>query len=134
MRRLKGERLIVRAGEWDTCNDDELYPHVDVEVASVVQHEAINAATLYNDVALLTLDHPVDIMPHINTICLPDAEHSVDIHYEDCVATGWGKESFGESARSAGLVRVPGWARGPSVSRRGRLGRHGSPDGQGDLR
>ncbi|XP_043196552.1 phenoloxidase-activating factor 2-like [Amphibalanus amphitrite] len=105
--KLKGERLIVRAGEWDTCNDDELYPHIDIEVASVIQHEGFNAATLYNDVALLQLVHGVEVQQHINTICLPDPQFSVDIHLDECVATGWGKESFENSQYTNILKEVP---------------------------
>ena len=87
----------MRVGEWDTCNDDELYPHKDIDVISILVHEEFNAATLFNDVALLTLSQTVEPAPHINTICLPDADHLYDVDLNDCVVTGWGKESFGES-------------------------------------
>ena len=94
----------MRVGEWDTCNDDELYPHIDIDVVQIQVHEDFNAATLYNDVALLTLSTEVVPAPHINTICLPDAQHIANVNVYDCVATGWGKEAFGESTVTVNFI------------------------------
>lgn len=100
-------RIIVRVGEWDTCHVDEVYPHQDIVVSSVVVHDQFDPATLAFDVAVLTLSEEVLPAAHINTICLPDAEHSVDIDYHECFATGWGKETFEQNQYTNILKEVP---------------------------
>lgn len=46
-----------------------------------------------NDLALMFLTEPFEMMPHINTICLPEAKYKPNTV---CVASGWGKEKFGK--------------------------------------
>lgn len=86
----------MRLGEWDTASEDSAYPHQDIRVERMVLHEKFDDASLINDVALLKLEEPAEIAPHVNTMCLPpDDDYYID--YTDCVANGWGKTSFGKS-------------------------------------
>ncbi|XP_037087318.1 phenoloxidase-activating factor 2-like [Pollicipes pollicipes] len=100
----QGQQLIARVGEWDTSKPDTLYPHQDIPVSKVITHEAFNDKTLFNDVALLKLSHPAEISQHVNTICLPVGA-AIDL--KDCVANGWGKESFANSQYTNILKEVP---------------------------
>uniref|UniRef100_A0A182KCJ1 Peptidase S1 domain-containing protein n=1 Tax=Anopheles christyi TaxID=43041 RepID=A0A182KCJ1_9DIPT len=87
------KQIIVRVGEWDTQNRIEPYPHQDRNVVEIVSHADFYAPAVFNDVALLFLDKPVDLTPTVNTICLPPANYTFD--KERCFASGWGKNVFG---------------------------------------
>ncbi|TMW39419.1 hypothetical protein DOY81_015501, partial [Sarcophaga bullata] len=54
----KAQELIVRGGEWDTQNTNEILNHVDKPVREIITHEKYNKGALYNDVALLILEEP----------------------------------------------------------------------------
>lgn len=48
--------------------------------------------------AILQVEEPFELSAHVDTICLPDYERLQDSYdWEHCVATGWGKDKFGES-------------------------------------
>lgn len=76
-------------------------------LSQVLEHEKFNPKTLFNDVAVLKLSELVEVAPHVGTICLPDDLSQVNLR--DCVATGWGKESFCECS-------VVTWASGRPIS------------------
>eukprot|EP00397_Hematodinium_sp_SG-2012_P041536 GEMP01045768.1.p1 GENE.GEMP01045768.1~~GEMP01045768.1.p1 ORF type:complete len:431 (+),score=33.44 GEMP01045768.1:68-1294(+) len=86
--------LKIRAGEWDTQRTYELYPHQESKVNSLVVHEGYNSGSLFNDYALLFLEHSIELGPNVDTICLPTA----DMNFQNfqCWATGWGKDKFGK--------------------------------------
>ncbi|XP_071543204.1 LOW QUALITY PROTEIN: phenoloxidase-activating factor 2-like [Panulirus ornatus] len=90
----KANILKVRLGEWDTQRTYELYPHQDRGVTKVVIHEGYLAGPLFNDFALLILDEPADLVPNVDTICLPGT--APNYNGNDCWATGWGKDKFGK--------------------------------------
>lgn len=83
--------LAVRGGEWNTQSFEELFSHEDREVREVIMHPQFVRKNLHNDVALLFTKKPFQILPHINTICLP--KHT--FKSSGCIATGWGKDKFG---------------------------------------
>ena len=100
-------RLRVRLGEWDTQNENELLPHVDVDVERFVTHVNFSSRRLNDDVALLLLSEPAPLQPHVDTLCLPDpqlAYHPADIR---CVVTGWGKDAFQGGKFQTVLKQVP---------------------------
>lgn len=81
-------------GEWDTQSAYEFFPHQDRNVVDAVVHEKYYPAALFNDIALLFLESPVDPGPEADTICLPGSQ---DIYETSrCIATGWGKDQFGK--------------------------------------
>lgn len=69
----KGRDLRARLGEWDVNHDVEFFPYIERDIVSVYVHPEFYAGTLYNDVAILQLDHDVDFSknPHISPACLP---------------------------------------------------------------
>lgn len=87
------ESLLIRAGEWDTQTKDEPFPHQDLEVAEVRIHEQFRKSNLFNDIALLFLKEPVNIVENVNTACLPPVDANFD--NKRCFAAGWGKDKFG---------------------------------------
>ncbi|XP_018026668.1 phenoloxidase-activating factor 2-like [Hyalella azteca] len=93
----------VRLGEWDTQRTYELYQHVDRRVKQVVTHEQYNAGSLSNNYALLLLESPVTLSPHIDTICLPDENTSIDPN--KCFVTGWGKNEFGKEGEFQNILK-----------------------------
>uniref|UniRef100_A0A1A9W5D1 Phenoloxidase-activating factor 2 n=1 Tax=Glossina brevipalpis TaxID=37001 RepID=A0A1A9W5D1_9MUSC len=89
----EAKQLVVRAGEWDTQNTNEILPHVDRQVKEKIVHEKYRIGTLYNDVALLILEEPFRWEENIRPICLPPPNTNFD--GLRCLATGWGKDKFG---------------------------------------
>jgi kallikrein len=85
--------LKIRAGEWDTQTKNEILPHQDRQVHSVIVHEKFHSGALYNDFALLILAQAVDIVDNVDLICIPDVGTIFD--YSRCFASGWGKDIFG---------------------------------------
>uniref|UniRef100_A0A1S4H7K7 Uncharacterized protein n=1 Tax=Anopheles gambiae TaxID=7165 RepID=A0A1S4H7K7_ANOGA len=90
----KIEEVKVRLGEWDTQTKNEMFDYQDRNVVEIVSHAEIYKGGLFNDVALLFLDKPADLMETVNTICLPPANHNFDM--SRCFASGWGKDVFGK--------------------------------------
>lgn len=91
--RKEAKGLKIRAGEWDTQTTNEIYPHQDRPVREYVTHPGYYRGGLYNDVALVVLDHPVDITENVNIVCLPQPNDNFD--GSRCFASGWGKDLFG---------------------------------------
>uniref|UniRef100_A0A1Y9HB47 Peptidase S1 domain-containing protein n=1 Tax=Anopheles farauti TaxID=69004 RepID=A0A1Y9HB47_9DIPT len=88
-------QLKVRVGEWDTQTKNEIYPHQDRTVVEIVVHPEYYKGGLYNDVALLFLDSPVEENESIQTVCLPPQDMA--FNHETCFASGWGKDVFGKA-------------------------------------
>ncbi|KAK9878966.1 hypothetical protein WA026_003785 [Henosepilachna vigintioctopunctata] len=93
----KNKKFKIRAGEWDTQTKKELYPHQDRQVQRVISHKDYYAGALYNDIALLLLDTPVEIAENVNVICLPNQDANYD--NSRCYASGWGKDVFGKEGK-----------------------------------
>ncbi|XP_076681415.1 phenoloxidase-activating factor 2-like isoform X2 [Andrena cerasifolii] len=92
--------LRIRAGEWDTQTKNEIFPHQDRAVKSVIVHEKYYAGALFFDVAILILSEPVEYAENVDVVCLP--ERSAVYDGSRCVASGWGKDVFGKD----GLYQV----------------------------
>ncbi|XP_008192885.2 phenoloxidase-activating factor 2 [Tribolium castaneum] len=91
---LKNARkLKIRAGEWDSHDENERLPHQERDVTSVTIHAQYNPITLANDIALLFLKSAVYLDDHIDVICLPPA--SAVVEENRCIVNGWRKETFG---------------------------------------
>ncbi|KAK0161715.1 hypothetical protein PV327_008133 [Microctonus hyperodae] len=100
-----GHELRVRLGEWDVNHDVEFYPYIERDVISVNVHPEFYAGTLYNDIAILNLDHDIDFEknPHISPACLP-AKHE-DYTGARCWTTGWGKDAFGDFGKYQNILK-----------------------------
>nr|XP_034180837.1 uncharacterized protein LOC117604636 isoform X1 [Osmia lignaria]XP_034180838.1 uncharacterized protein LOC117604636 isoform X1 [Osmia lignaria] len=97
--------LRVRLGEWDVNHDVEFYPYIERDVASVQVHPEFYAGTLYNDIAILRIDHDVDFQknPHISPACLPNTRE--DFTRNRCWTTGWGKDAFGDFGKYQNILK-----------------------------
>jgi hypothetical protein len=66
----------VRLGEWDAKANVEPFKYFETRVVRVKINPFFNRANLHNDVAVLTLEEPVDLKltPHINPVCMAPLE------------------------------------------------------------
>uniref|UniRef100_A0A1B6KF59 Phenoloxidase-activating factor 2 n=1 Tax=Graphocephala atropunctata TaxID=36148 RepID=A0A1B6KF59_9HEMI len=100
---VKGKKYItIRAGEWSVRNL-ELYPVQNVKVKHVTVHEEYFAEKLHNDIALLFLESPVDLMASVATVCLPSQGENFDNN--TCMASGWGKDVFGPAGQYQDIMK-----------------------------
>lgn len=119
--------LKVRAGEWDTQTQDEIFPHQDRQVAEIIVHEQYYKGGLFNDVALLVLRDPIELAENVNTACLPPQDYNFDGNR--CFASGWGKDLWGKEGKYQVILKrieLPIVPRNPCVEslRTTRLGHH----------
>lgn len=90
-----GAGMKVRLGEWDAKANVEPLKYVELNVVRVKINPFFNRANLQNDIAVLTLDQPVNLAstPHINPVC--PANFQANYVGRRCWVTGWGKDAFG---------------------------------------
>lgn len=81
-------RLTVRLGDHNIKSDTEV-KHVERRIKRVVRHRGFDSRTLYNDVAVLTMDSPVAFTHSVRPICLPSSSAK---QYSGSTGTviGWG--------------------------------------------
>ncbi|CAH2062261.1 unnamed protein product, partial [Iphiclides podalirius] len=100
----KANEIKIRAGEWDTNSEDELYEHQERNVAKIVVHESYFRPKLHHDVALLFLEGPVSLAdaPQIGVGCLarrPPPPRAV------CFSMGWGADDFSNKRVFASVLK-----------------------------
>ncbi|XP_069174264.1 phenoloxidase-activating factor 2-like [Procambarus clarkii] len=107
---IRPERLKASLGDWNLYSTTgELFPAVERRISRVFIHTGYNPTTYLNDIALLQMERPVDILrtPHISPACLPDDTFTFDNHL-NCFIVGWGddvyKPNFGSNVLKATLV------------------------------
>lgn len=71
------------------------YDLTQPDLVQITVHEGYYSGALFNDIALLYLNEPVKFAPNVDTVCLPPASAKFD--GQTCYASGWGKNSFGNS-------------------------------------
>lgn len=96
--------LTVRAGEWDTRTENEVRPYQEQKVRSIIVQPNYNSATLFNDVALLVLEHPFQADDNVQLICLPP--QGATFTDRNCYAIGWGKSNFDSDSYQVILKKV----------------------------
>ncbi|XP_037298546.1 trypsin-1 isoform X2 [Manduca sexta] len=101
-------RLTARLGDYNIRLSTETQ-HVERKIKRVVRHRGFDMRTLYNDVAVLTLDQPVTFTKNIRPICLASGGRQ----YSGQTATviGWG--SLRESGPQPSVlqeVSIPVWS------------------------
>ena len=57
-------------------------------------HKEYKVSTFENDIAVLTLESPLERQPHIAPVCLPQPE--AQLVGKKAFVTGWGKTKYGE--------------------------------------
>lgn len=80
-------RLTVRLGDYNIRTNNEVR-HVERRVKRVVRHRGFDHRTLYNDVAILTLNQPVEFSEQIRPICLPSGSQLYS--GRNATVIGWG--------------------------------------------
>lgn len=85
---------MIRAGEWDTQTENELFPFQDATVSKIVKHEKYYGGAVHNDIALIFLNEPFKIIDNVGTVCLPPRDFQ--FNRERCYVSGWGKDVFGK--------------------------------------
>lgn len=88
-------RVTVHLGDHNIRTAYETQ-HIAKKVKRVVRHRSFDSRTLYNDVALLTLDSPVQFNSNVRPICLPRSNEHFGGSYGTVI--GWG--SLRESMQS----------------------------------
>ncbi|XP_060861183.1 proclotting enzyme-like [Metopolophium dirhodum] len=100
-------RLTANLGDYNIKSKADV-KHLERKIKRVVRHKGFDQRTLYNDIALLTLDKPVKFDKQVHPICLPTSRSM----YAGQTATviGWGslKES-GPQPAVLQKVTVPVW-------------------------
>ncbi|XP_022117558.1 proclotting enzyme [Pieris rapae] len=101
-------RLTARLGDYNIRTNTETQ-HIERKIKRVVRHRGFDMRTLYNDVAILTLDQPVTFTKSVRPVCLPSGGRA----YAGLTATviGWGslKES-GPQPAVLQEVSIPIWS------------------------
>lgn len=82
-------RLTVRLGDHNIKSDTEV-KHVERRIKRVVRHRGFDMRTLYNDVAVLTMDSPVSFSHSVRPICLPSSSSSKQYSGSTGTVIGWG--------------------------------------------
>lgn len=80
-------RLTVRLGDHNIKSDTEV-KHVERRIKRVVRHRGFDSRTLYNDVAVLTMDSPVSFTHSVRPICLPSSSKQYSGNQGTVI--GWG--------------------------------------------
>lgn len=98
-RNLTVNLLKVRVGEYDTQITTEPLPYQDRQVSEIRIHPNFSSRALFNDLALLVTTDPFTFAENVAPICTPflNSVYGVSDVYDSsrCIATGWGKMSFG---------------------------------------
>ncbi|XP_017044818.1 LOW QUALITY PROTEIN: phenoloxidase-activating factor 2 [Drosophila ficusphila] len=103
------DSLVARAGEWDLNSQTEAHPYQMRAISELRRHEDFNKLTFYNDIALVVLERPFHLAPHIQPICLPpEASPQLDKELQEatCFATGWGYSKITSPAMENLLKRI----------------------------
>jgi len=89
------QNLRVRLGDHNIKSKHEAN-HIEKRVKRVIRHKGFSSTTLWNDVAILTLDEDVRMDNNIQNICLAS---DTGVSYKDHTVTvaGWGTLSEGGS-------------------------------------
>jgi len=95
--------MIVRCGEWDTQQENEVLEHQDRRVLNTVIHPGFIETNLHNDLALVFLRQDMELTANVDTMCLPQRGERMDT--TKCVATGWGKDRFGDEGQYQTLLQ-----------------------------
>ncbi|XP_050100541.1 proclotting enzyme [Anopheles aquasalis] len=82
-------RLTVKLGDHNIRSNTEIQ-HVERRVKRLVRHRGFDSRTLYNDVAVLTMDQPVPFTKQVRAICLPGADNSRAYNGQTATVIGWG--------------------------------------------
>ncbi|XP_017866556.1 PREDICTED: vitellin-degrading protease [Drosophila arizonae] len=106
---LGADELLARAGEYDLNSNEEPYAFQSRRISNLWRHEQFNSLNFHNDIAMLVLEQPFQLAPHVQPLCLPAAESTAlqkDLREAECFATGWGHRNFSAPRMEHILKRI----------------------------
>lgn len=103
MSKFDVQNLRVRLGDHNIRSTSD-GPNVEKRVKRVIRHKGFSSTTLWNDVAILTLDEEVETTNNIQNICLA-SEPGENFKGQQVTVAGWGTLSEGGS-QPASLMKV----------------------------
>lgn len=101
--------MTVRLGDHNIKTSNEV-KHIEKKVKRVVRHRGFDSRTLYNDVAVLTMETPVVFTKTVRPICLPSGSSR---KYNGLTGTviGWGSlREGGPQPAILQEVTIPIWS------------------------
>ncbi|XP_046654787.1 trypsin-1-like isoform X1 [Daphnia pulicaria] len=108
---LTAAHCVAHMSSWDVSRlTVELGMHVlkpisDAQVSKkvrrVTRHKGFDSRTLYNDIAILTMESPVLFTSKISPVCLPPAGSTDQYTDKDAAVIGWGALKEGGSQPNA---------------------------------
>lgn len=90
--------LIVMLGQNEMNGDLQQMKPVVKTVRRMIVHRDYNPETFDNDIALLELDTPFELKPHVVPICLPDQDYHLVGEYAHIA--GFGKLNYGKQSKA----------------------------------
>lgn len=103
------DSLLARAGEYDLKSQRESHAYQTARLRSLLRHEFFNKLNFHNDIALLVLEKPFQLAPHVQPLCLPPQDGPVlqsSLLQAECVATGWGHHNISSNSLEHILKRI----------------------------
>ncbi|XP_016986388.2 phenoloxidase-activating factor 2 [Drosophila rhopaloa] len=103
------DTLVARAGDWDLNSLNEPYTHQGRRIKEIIMHPEFDPESLFNDIAILLLEEPINLGPHIQPLCLPPPESPQVINQlleATCYATGWGAKEADSDKLEHVLKRI----------------------------
>ncbi|XP_042898786.1 serine proteinase stubble isoform X2 [Parasteatoda tepidariorum] len=103
---LLKSQIRIRVGEFDFSTVQEPAPFQERGIEKKVVHPRYNFFTYEHDLALVKLESPLTLQPHVRPICLPDMDDTfIGLN---ATVTGWGRLSEGGTLPSKlQQVQVP---------------------------
>lgn len=89
------EEVFIRVGDYDLTSTIVSKTAQTQRVSTTYIHHNHNAQTLDNDIALLKMEHPVELNEGVCLVCLP-ARNSNRKAGKKCTVTGYGYTSEGK--------------------------------------
>ncbi|KAL1380880.1 hypothetical protein pipiens_013884 [Culex pipiens pipiens] len=97
-------RIIVSAVLLVACGF-LVHESLEAIVSNIISHEQYNANSQFeNNIALLVLNQPFELLENVQLICLPPPNFSYG--QGNCVTGGWGKIHFGDTSQINIMKRV----------------------------
>ncbi|XP_018322610.1 serine protease 33-like [Agrilus planipennis] len=101
-------RLTIRLGDYNIRTNSETR-HLELRAKRVVRHRGFDSRTLYNDIAIITLDNPVQFNKKIRPICLPSS--GANFAGRAATVIGWGSlREGGPQPSILQKVNIPIWS------------------------
>ncbi|KAG5674711.1 hypothetical protein PVAND_004663 [Polypedilum vanderplanki] len=101
-------RLTVRLGDYNIRINTEV-KHIERKVKRVVRHKGFDSRTLFNDIAILTLDQKVPFSRGIRPVCLPSPSSGL-FNGQIGTVVGWGSlREMGAQPSILQEVSLPIW-------------------------